>query len=86
MGDTSDMTDVDAFRSEVLQRCQDAVPSWRGLGLEAFEMDDPKGFSSVTIGVRCTRDLEPAAVLYRQLEGKEIAKKRDLLRYRHPTG
>ena len=67
------MTDVDDVRAEVLRRCQDAIPEWRGLELFDFDMDDPKGFSSFTIGVRCRREVDPPAVLYRQLEGKENA-------------
>ncbi|MCP4047149.1 MAG: phosphotransferase [Gammaproteobacteria bacterium] len=38
-----------------------------------FEFDDPKGFSSFTMGIRCKRPIEPSAVLYRHLEGKENA-------------
>ena len=67
------MSSAADIRAEVLSRCQDAIPAWRDLGLADFDMDDPKGFSSFTIGVRCRRDVEPAAVLYRQLEGKENA-------------
>lgn len=36
-------------------------------------MDDPKGFSSFTMGVRCKRGVVPPAVLYRRLDGKENA-------------
>lgn len=38
-----------------------------------FEFDDPKGFSSFTMGIRCRKPVSPPAVLYRQLEGKENA-------------
>ncbi len=57
----------------MLARCQDAVPSWRGLTVADFEFDEPKGFSSFTMGVRSTGPLDPPAVLYRHLAGKENA-------------
>ncbi len=38
-----------------------------------FEFDDPKGFSSFTMGIRSSQPVQPAAVLYRRLEGKENA-------------
>ena len=38
-----------------------------------FTFDDPKGFSSFTMGIRATKDVQPTAVLYRRLEGKENA-------------
>jgi len=38
-----------------------------------FEFDDPKGFSSFTMGIRCNKPVSPGAVLYRRLEGKENA-------------
>ena len=38
-----------------------------------FEFDDPKGFSSFTMGIRSTKPVQPTAVLYRRLEGKENA-------------
>ncbi len=61
------------LNDEVLARCQDALPSWRGLTVDDFEFDDPKGFSSFTMGVRAKVPLDPPAVLYRQLAGKENA-------------
>ncbi len=57
----------------VLARCQAAIASWRGLTVDDFEFDDPKGFSSFTMGVRAKGPLDPPAVLYRQLAGKENA-------------
>jgi thiamine kinase-like enzyme len=60
-------------RDEVLTRCQAALPSWRGLTTADFDFDPPKGFSSFTMGVRARRPLDPPAVLYRHLEGKENA-------------
>ena len=38
-----------------------------------FEFDDPRGFSSFTMGIRSTKPVQPPAVLYRRLEGKENA-------------
>jgi thiamine kinase-like enzyme len=61
------------MNDEVLAHCQDALPSWRGRSVDDFEFDDPKGFSSFTIGVRAKAALDPAAVLYRRLAGKENA-------------
>jgi thiamine kinase-like enzyme len=58
---------------EVLEHCQDAIPSWRGHAVADFDFDDPKGFSSFTIGVRSHGELDPPAVLYRRLAGKENA-------------
>lgn len=61
-------------RQTVLDRCQASLRGWRGLTVDDFDFDDPKGFSSFTIGVRCLRpEVAPAAALYRQLEGKENA-------------
>jgi len=62
------------MKTLVLQRCQAALPGWRGLGIDDFDFDDPKGFSSFTMGVRCRRaDATPAAALYRHLDGKDNA-------------
>ncbi len=61
------------MRAEVLARCQAVFPSWRGLGADAFDFDDPKGFSSFTMGIRARRSVDPPAVLYRHLAGKENA-------------
>ena len=58
---------------DVLDRCRDAFPQWRPLSVDDFEWDQPKGFSSFTMAVRCLRDVDPPAVLYRKLEGKENA-------------
>ena len=58
---------------DVLRRCQAAIPAWRGLTVDDFDFDPPKGFSSFTMGVRAKRPVEPAAVLYRHLDGKENA-------------
>jgi len=66
------MTDHDV-RPQVLARCHSAIPAWQDSTIDDFEFDDPKGFSSFTIGVRARHDVEPSAVLYRQLEGKQNA-------------
>ena len=58
----------------MLARCQSVFPNWVGAGVGDFAFDEPKGFSSFTMGIRSRRsDLRPTAVLYRQLEGKENA-------------
>lgn len=69
----SEQQTADNVRETVLRRCQAALPSWQGLTTSDFDFDDPKGFSSFTIGVRAHEPLEPPAVLYRQLAGKENA-------------
>jgi thiamine kinase-like enzyme len=53
-------------------------PEWQSLVAADFLFDEPKGFSSFTMGVRVAPDrgndsVVPPAVLYRQLEGKENA-------------
>jgi len=58
---------------EALEYCRAAFPQWRPLSIEDFEWDAPKGFSSFTMAVRCLRYVDPPAVLYRRLEGKENA-------------
>jgi thiamine kinase-like enzyme len=59
--------------SEVFERCRAALPGWRSLSIEEVELDDPKGFSSFTMAVRPRRPVDPPAVLYRGLAGKENA-------------
>jgi hypothetical protein len=48
-------------------------PEWRPLSDDDFVCDDPKGFSSFTMGIRCLREVDPPAVLYRGLQHKENA-------------
>jgi len=62
-------------RPQILEKCQDALPGWRGLTVDEFQFADPKGFSSFTMGIQARGggDVEPPAVLYRHLEGKENA-------------
>jgi thiamine kinase-like enzyme len=57
----------------VLAHCQAVLPAWRGLTVDDFDFDDPKGFSSFTMGVRARVPVDPPAVLYRHLAGKENA-------------
>ena len=75
--DETDTTPVAATeersRSAVFERCRAAVPEWVDLSVDDVDMDDPKGFSSFTSGVRAKTEVEPAAVLYRELAGKENA-------------
>ena len=61
------------MKAEILKLCQEIFPEWRQLGGEDFEFDDPRGFSSFTLGIRCRKPVDPPAVLYRRLQGKENA-------------
>jgi hypothetical protein len=61
------------MKAEIFKQCQELFPEWAGLTLSDFDFDDPKGFSSFTMGIRCHRSVQPPAVLYRRLEGKENA-------------
>ena len=61
------------MRESVFEQCQAALPGWRDLAIDDVEFDPPKGFSSFTMGVRAARDVDPPAVLYRRLAGKENA-------------
>lgn len=60
-------------KSLIFRQCTALFPDWARLSIGDFEFDDPKGFSSFTMGVRCQQPAEPPAVLYRRLEGKENA-------------
>ncbi|MGI9643768.1 MAG: phosphotransferase [Ilumatobacteraceae bacterium] len=61
------------MRETVLDRCKAALTGWSGLTVADVDFDDPKGFSSFTMGVRPRPAVDPPAVLYRQLAGKENA-------------
>ncbi len=64
------------MKTEIFAQCQNLFPEWADLSISDFEMDDPKGFSSFTMGIRSkssVQPLDPPAVLYRRLEGKENA-------------
>jgi thiamine kinase-like enzyme len=67
------MKKLERVKAEVIAQCQAVFPEWENHSITDFEFDDPKGFSSFTMGVRATEVLEPPAVLYRRLEGKENA-------------
>jgi len=58
---------------DIFKQCQGLFPGWAALSMTDFEFDDPKGFSSFTMGIRSTIPAQPAAVLYRHLDGKENA-------------
>ncbi len=72
---------TDGVNEQVLARCQEVFPSWRRLSVDDLDFADPKGFSSFTMGIQAKPgpdgtvdgDIEPPAVLYRHLEGKENA-------------
>ncbi len=63
------------MKVSIFKLCQTLFPEWAGCSLGDFDFDDPKGFSSFTMGIRAKKGVEvgPTAVLYRQLEGKENA-------------
>jgi thiamine kinase-like enzyme len=61
------------MKDKIFRQCQKLFPEWSALSMEDFEFDDPKGFSSFTMGIRCLQTIRPQAVLYRHLEGKENA-------------
>lgn len=60
-------------KQQILEQCQRLFPSWRGHGVDDFEFTDPKGFSSFTMTVTARVEVDPPAVFYRHLEGKENA-------------
>jgi len=62
-----------AWKTKIFKKCQKLFPEWAALSVEDFEFDDPRGFSSFTMGIRSTIPVQPKAVLYRHLEGKENA-------------
>lgn len=61
------------MKDRVFRQCQGLFPAWAAMSREDFEFDDPKGFSSFTMGIRSLKPAQPAAVLYRHLDGKENA-------------
>ena len=61
------------MKRDIFRQCQSLFPHWQTLGVDDFEFDDPKGFSSFTMGIRARVATEPEAVLYRRLAGKENA-------------
>lgn len=61
------------MKESIFRQCQALFPQWAPLLIDDFEFDDPKGFSSFTMGIRARVPAEPTAVLYRRLAGKENA-------------
>jgi len=61
------------MKEKVFKKCQCVFHGWAAMSLEDFEFDDPKGFSSFTMGIRSQKPAQPDAVLYRHLDGKENA-------------
>jgi len=61
------------MKTEIFEQCQKLFPEWADLSLHDFDFDQPKGFSSFTMGIRSKKTVQPMAVLYRRLEGKENA-------------
>jgi thiamine kinase-like enzyme len=61
------------MKEGVFKQCQDLFPGWAAMSVKDFEFDDPKGFSSFTMGIRSLKPAQPDAVLYRHLDGKENA-------------
>ena len=64
---------MESVKAAVFAQCQAVFPAWAKHSISDFEFDDPKGFSSFTMGIRAKETVEPPAVLYRRLEGKENA-------------
>ncbi|MDC1288305.1 phosphotransferase [Gammaproteobacteria bacterium] len=61
------------MQQRIFAQCQALFPDWMERSSEDFEFDDPRGFSSFTMGIRAQVAVTPAAVLYRRLAGKENA-------------
>ncbi|MCP4418189.1 MAG: phosphotransferase [Chloroflexi bacterium] len=61
------------MKTAIFKQCQAIFPEWANRPITDFDFDDPKGFSSFTMGIRCKTTAQPTAVLYRRLEGKDNA-------------
>ena len=61
------------MKTAIFEQCQQLFPEWAESSITDFTFDDPKGFSSFTMGIRAKKAVRPTAVLYRRLEGKENA-------------
>jgi len=64
------------MKANIFEQCQKLFPEWADLSITDFDLDDPKGFSSFTMGIRSKKTVQPVqplSVLYRRLEGKENA-------------
>ena len=67
---------MSSVKREVFETCKGVFPDWSELSITDFDFDDPKGFSSFTMGVRSkasVQPVDPPAVLFRKLEGKDNA-------------
>ena len=49
------------MQAAALTRCQEVFPSWRGLSTDDFVFDEPKGFSSFTMGIHAPIGVEIGA-------------------------
>ncbi len=67
------MSERKKIKTQVFEQCQQIFPEWGALSQDDFSFDDPKGFSSFTLGIRTDKQVEPQAILYRRLAGKENA-------------
>ena len=66
--------EVDKRRQLVLHRCRSSIAAWSSLDDDAFETTPPRGFSTFTMAVQCSRpSTAPQAAFYRHLDGKENA-------------
>jgi hypothetical protein len=70
-GVSNTLRDYSGLKTEVLALCRRVFPSWQQLADHDFEVEPPKGFSTITMTIRTQRAVEPAGIFYRQLEGKE---------------
>ncbi len=61
------------MHDEILDLCRNALPGWRELGAGDLSVEAPKGFSSYTLTIRANGSVDPPAIFYRRLEGKENA-------------
>ena len=61
------------MKAKTFEQCHKAFPEWVDSSMADFTFDDPKGFSSFTMGIRTKNAVQPTAVFYRRLEGKENA-------------
>ncbi len=61
------------MKEQVLKQCQNVFPEWRNLSPADFDVEQPKGFSSFTLSIRAKKEVDPPAIFYRRLEGKDNA-------------
>ena len=63
-------------KQQAFEVCQGLFPDWSDHSMSDFDLDDPKGFSSFTLGIRskaAAASVQPPAVLFRRLAGKDNA-------------